>query len=637
MLTSEESNPLFEYPGADIILRSHDSQHFRVPKSHIVYNSPVLDELFKTPRDAPDDAQELSLPVLQLPESGEILHSLITFIFPVIPLVPSTTEKAMELLFVAQRYQMVAVMAHIRYNIAQQNPPPTERDTALHLYHLAQKYGLRHEALQAARTISKYPMNIEDLEDELDMMPGASLYELWKYSEKVRAILKSDLTEFKTSGACGTLAGLRCVMSSSSQIPRWLHDYIESIVDAPIQFDLIEFNTAVARHLGHEPRDARCECRSIPNQTVRNFWRALASVVDASFQKVSIVDIHELRIGLKSLQADSNLSLVQNRREDIRSEVDSIASLPEPLDVSDANLIIQSSDLVNFRVHKAVLAMASPFFKDLLSLPQPPDSEFIDGLPVVRLAEDAELLHSLVSVLYPVPSVIPHSCERVLDLLAACQKYDMIKAQSYIRAEVEKWSPWGFLPPFGNTVFRVYAIASEKGLTPEMESAARQSLDQPMTFETLGAGLRLFQGSALRDLAHYRKRCRDNLVACLKSFLEVGAPGLSSIWVNCPSASKLKGKKPALPMWLCQVLSYEDLKSQVFTHPLPTPSGIRARYLTAIQAHEECVFCLRVHAKKGSSFASQLERMLKHARDKVHTSFLLISNHLTTHPPVGTQ
>jgi hypothetical protein len=288
MLTSEESNPLFEYPGADIILRSHDSHHFRVPKSHIVHSSPVLDEIIKTTLEAPDDAHGASLQVLQLPESGEILHNLLTFIFPVTPLVPPTTEKAMELLSVAQKYQMDSVMAYIRYNVAQQNPPPTERDTALYVYHLAQKYGLRHEALQAARTISKYPMNIEDLEDKLDVMPGASLYELWKYSKKVRANLKSDLWEFRTSGVRSVLTGLRCVTPWFSKVPCWLHDYIKSIGDAPTQFDLIEFNTALARHLGHEPRDARCECRSIPHQTIRNFWTAMTSVVDASFQKVSI-------------------------------------------------------------------------------------------------------------------------------------------------------------------------------------------------------------------------------------------------------------------------------------------------------------------------------------------------------------
>jgi len=622
MTTSEEplANLLFEYPGADIILRSHDAHHLRVPKSHIVHSSPVLDELIKTTLDAPGDAHEALLPVLQLPESGEILHNLLTFIFPVIPLVPSTTEKAMELLSVAQKYQMLSVMAYIRYNVTQQSPPPTERDTALHLYHLAQKYGLRHEALQAARTISKHPMNIEDLEDELDMMPGASLYELWKYSEKVRTILELNLTEFRMSGARDTLMGLHCVMSSSSQTTGWLDDYIESIADAPILFDLIEFSAALALHLEDDSRDDSCACGSIPTQTIRNFWRALESVVDASFKEVSIIDIHELLKKLKSLQAESALSLVQNQ-EDIQSKVNSTTSLPEPLDVSDANLIIRSSDLVNFRVHKAVLAMASPFFEDLLSLPQPSDSESVDGLPVVQLTEDAELLHSLVSILYPVPSVIPHSYEKVLYLLAACQKYDMDEAQSYIRTEANRW-PRRFLPPSGNTAFCAYAIASEKGLILEMECVARRTLDRPMTFETLGEGLRLFQGSALRDLARFRERCRDNIITCLKSFLQVDAPGPSSIWVGCPSASEPQRNKPVLPIWLCEVLSYEDLESQVFTHPLPTPSGIRARYLTAIQTHDDCFFCLRVHGKKGSSFISQLEKMLKHAREKVHTSFL---------------
>src|SRR6266850_3465091 len=623
MLTSDEPladillEPNFEYPGADLILRSRDSHHFHVSKSYIINSSPVLNRFIRRTRYSPDNASGKSpLPVVELPESGAILHNLFTFVFPVTPLLPSSTEQTMELLSVAQKYQMVSVLAHIRGSIARQNPPADERDTALHIYSLAQKYGLRPEALQAARTILKYPMSIEDLEDKLDIMPGTSLYELWRYYEEVRAKLSSDITEFRTSSARVTLTGLQCVLSSS-QIPRWIDDYIVSIGKAPHLFDLIDFNAALACHLEYDPRDDTCACGSIPIQTIRNFWRALASVVDTGFQEVSIIDIHELLKRLKSLQAESALSLVQNQ-EDIQSKVDATTSLPEPLDVSDANLIIRSSDLVNFRVHKAVLAMASPFFKDLLSLPQPSDSESVDGLPVVQLTEDAELLHSLVSILYPVPSVIPDSCEKVLYLLAACQKYDMLKAQSHIRAEVDRSTPWGFLPPFGSTAFRAYAIASEKGLIPEMERAARRTLDQPMTFETLGEGLRLFQGSALRDLARFRKRCRDNLITCLKSFLQVDAPGPSSIWVGCPSAVKPKSSKHVLPIWLCQVLSYKDLKSQEFTHPLPTSSSICARYLTAISTHDDCNFCLRVHAKNGINFASQLERMLKHAREKVH-------------------
>ena len=92
-----------------------------------------------------------------------------------------------------------------------------------------------------------------------------------------------------------------------------------------------------------------------------------------------------------------------------------------PFVVPGANLIIRSSDHVDFRVHKPVLAMASPFFEDLLSLPQPSDSEIVDGLPVVQLSEDSELLNSLISILYPIHTVIPKSYEKVLHFFATFQ------------------------------------------------------------------------------------------------------------------------------------------------------------------------------------------------------------------------
>jgi hypothetical protein len=227
-------------------------------------------------------------------------------------------------------------------------------------------------------------------------------------------------------------------------------------------------------------------------------------------------------------------------------------------------------------------------------------------------------------MLYPVPPVIPRSYDKVLYLLAACQKYDMIQVLSFIRAEVSRGN---FPAPAGTEAFRAYAIASSKELAPEMENAARLTLDHPMTFETLGEGLRLFEGCALRDLARFRKRCRDNFVTCLKSFLEVDASQPSSMWLGCPDVMP-KWKQPVaatLPNWLCQVLSRinTDLKLQVFTHPLNTPSSIREEYLTAIQTHGNCNFCLLVHAKKGTTFCAELESRLARARDKVNTLFLL--------------
>ena len=195
---------------------------------------------------------------------------------------------------------------------------------------------------------------------------------------------------------------------------------------------------------------------------------------------------------------------------------------------------------------------------------------------------------------------------KVLYLLAACQKYEMVLVQSFIRAEVSR----GASPvPKGAEAFTAYAIASTKELIPEMETMARLTLDHAMTFETLGEGLRLFEGWALRDLINFRKRCRDSLLTCLENFKSSES---SSIWVGCPEATPL-------PRWLSQLLTrnLNELKLQKFTYPLDIHKRIRGEYSQALQTHLDCKFCLGVHASKGSSFCTELEVKLTQARDKV--------------------
>jgi BTB/POZ domain-containing protein len=642
------ANPLFDHPGADLILRSRDSHIFRVPKIYVVSSSFVLEQLIRRTLDSPDASYAAtSPPVVQLPERGAILHILLTFIFPMTPRLLSTTAENMELLSVAQTYQMNSVLAHIRGSIARHYPLPSRLEPALHIYSLAQKYGLRPEALQAARITLNYPMTIEDLDDKLDIIPGASLYELWKYHENVRVILTLDLTEFRMSGARSTMTGLVCTEVSPSHIPSWLDRYIESIGKAPNLFDPLELNTVMARHISE--CKGRCRCASIPSQTIRDFWTALASVVHGSFEKVSVVYLPELHRPLKPLQADPALCLIRER-EDSQVNIGSTRSPPtKSFDVHDANFILRSSDNVDFRVHKSVLAIVSPFFRDLLSLPQPPYSESVDGLSMVQLSEDSELLTSLVSMLYPVRPVIPKSYDKVYHLLVACQKYDMVSVQSSIRAEVNRGE---FPAPKGAEAFPAYAMASSRGLIPEMEDAARKTLDYPLTFEILGEELRLFEGWALRDLASFRKRCRCNLVACLDSFLDVQTLGPSDIWVGCPEVmpkrsswgpseltwpgdpqpwsgsvlnltASVDAPKPIVfPRWLYKLLSQnsKNLKLQGFTHPLTMPSRIRGEYLRALQAHASCKFCSETHIKNGFMYCAELETKLGLARDKVFHS-----------------
>ncbi|KAH9053914.1 hypothetical protein EDB87DRAFT_145901 [Lactarius vividus] len=266
---------------------------------------------------------------------------------------------------------------------------------------------------------------------------------------------------------------------------------------------------------------------------------------------------------------------------------------------------------VNFRVHKSLLSMTSPFFKDMLSLPQPPDDELVDGLPVIQLSEDADLLNGLVSLLYHISPHIPNSYEHAFALLAACQKYDMVPIQSYIRAEIKRWAPTST----GVEAFRRYAIASSLGLNPEMESAARLTLGYPMTFESLGYVLRSFKGQALCDLIRYRKHCRDNLVSCLNSFFEPNSR--RQIWAGCREGSSYT--------WLVNFFTSKSAEmkgSDGFTRAISSPSTILEGFQVAVKDHMQsgCYSCVRVHME-GQTFCKELEKELAQELDEVSTPF----------------
>jgi hypothetical protein len=256
------------------------------------------------------------------------------------------------------------------------------------------------------------------------------------------------------------------------------------------------------------------------------------------------------------------------------------------------------------------------------------------------------------------PQVVPNPYYKVLYLLAACQKYEMAAVQSSIRAEVSQ----GVFPaPEGAGAFFAYGIASGKGLIPEMENAARQTLDHPMTFEILGEGLRLSEGWALRDLANFRKRYRDNLVSCLKSFLNIGE-SQSNIWTFCASYTyksvtcrycrrnssgdstsyslsclPMSNTNGSLPSWLAEL--YQKLlgeSQEAFSKSLFNPRSIRGEYLSALQAHidsHSCVSCTKVHTEKGETFCKGLEDRLTQALNEVCICSIFWRRWEFNHPP----
>jgi hypothetical protein len=198
----------------------------------------------------------------------------------------------MELLSVAQKYEMNSVIDHIRGSLSMQDPPFIHRENAFLAYSLAQRYGLRHEAIQAARLTLKFTLTIEKFEDDI---PGAYLHQLWSYHQRVQARLKLDLP---LSGAGAVLNAFKCSQNATTGPPHWVNSYIRSITENPSFFDPIEFQLALMRHTMSAPTlnslsfgntVTGCPlCTNIPAEMMRTFWMTLASIVHRSMERVSI-------------------------------------------------------------------------------------------------------------------------------------------------------------------------------------------------------------------------------------------------------------------------------------------------------------------------------------------------------------
>jgi hypothetical protein len=274
----------------------------------------------------------------------------------------------------------------------------------------------------------------------------------------------------------------------------------------------------------------------------------------------------------------------------------------------NADIVLRSSDLVDFHVHRSVLVASSPFFGDMFSLPQPPNELVPEALPVVHLSEDAEILNSLVSMLYPVPPEIPWSYVDILALLAAATKYDMNAVQSFIRMAISRKD---LLSPHPT---HAYAVAYSKWLVPEMTTTARDTLRFPLTFEFLGSTMQSFEGGALRDLADFRLRSMGNFSSNLKSFSDC-LNGPSKIWVGCPEA-KGGNNTGSLPPWL-EFLHSGPRLARRFTGTIPTSTQLRDRYMKALQSHvkeNDCNSCMKVHILEGEKYCENLGDISTQAR-----------------------
>lgn len=176
----------------------------------------------------------------------------------------------------------------------------------------------------------------------------------------------------------------------------------------------------------------------------------------------------------------------------------------------DADLVLRSGDPnpVDFHVHRCVLATASPFFRDMLSLPQAP-SEKVE-VPVVPVSENHRTLEGLLRFVYPMPDPPVETLDEISSLLGAATKYDMTAAIDVLRRLL-------VAPQYVQaSPTRVYAIASRYDLEEEAKIASRHTLGIDVLNCPLHEDLKYITAYAYHRLLNLHKRRAEAALELLK-------------------------------------------------------------------------------------------------------------------------
>lgn len=190
-----------------------------------------------------------------------------------------------------------------------------------------------------------------------------------------------------------------------------------------------------------------------------------------------------------------------------------------PFNDDDADLIVRSSDGVNFYLHRIILAKASPVFRDMFLLPAPPEPtvdqavgtrgatpDYIDGMFVVRVTEDERTMNKLLHPIYPIHPTYTLLLEDVARLLEASRKYQLDGATGRLKVTLMTFVE--------SQPLRVFVVAYLMEFEEEARTAARVSLrSQVWPLSVLPAELRSVPAAPVWEYLRHHSRCTELALA----------------------------------------------------------------------------------------------------------------------------
>ena len=141
----------------------------------------------------------------------------------------------------------------------------------------------------------------------------------------------------------------------------------------------------------------------------------------------------------------------------------SASKAAHPFDDPAADIILRTSDGIDFYTHSPILSYASPVFSSMLSLPQP-DKEHRAEKPVIDVSEDSQTIDRILRLCYPI--VKPHlsELEEIVPVLKAALKYEMEWPVLLLSKDLLSTVP--------SNPLKVWAVACRVGLEDVARAAA---------------------------------------------------------------------------------------------------------------------------------------------------------------------
>lgn len=198
---------------------------------------------------------------------------------------------------------------------------------------------------------------------------------------------------------------------------------------------------------------------------------------------------------------------------------------PPPFDAPDADIIIRSSDNIDFRVHGVILKLWSPWWSDVLG------SVNSTNVPIISVDEDAQTTCHLLRYVYPQQDTKLPTLEVALNVLQAARKYTIVAALKDAKKAVAEYAHASPLA--------TYDAAERLQMAGEMRVAATASLTHGPLEDIDDPVLESMRASPYRHLLLYHRRCAKAATAPLDNLLwmsDIAAKqGWHPVWAACPN------------------------------------------------------------------------------------------------------